>query len=976
MSCQHCVNSVTKAVQSVDKVESVQVNLEQGRADIYGGEPELVVKAIIEAGFNAYLEKAPIDENVSVKKDIKSQPTTSNTTISDQAYSINISDMTCSSCVANVQKTILEVPGVKNAAVNLLEKKALIEGGEIDQVIQAVNQQGYNAYVANKIINNQSYQFKFKQLSPEQHQTIKDLLQSETDSEITFLDHTVKINSQSHPADLLILLQTNGFEVEIVEQFIDPYTEQAQQAKQEIRLSWKKSLIAAGVGFGIMAGDMGGLFPELSNQRGQGFWGIIAIICLITMWFSGKSYYQTAIKKARNFSANMDTLIALGTAAAWLSSILVVINPNFIPGGGNHLYFDASVMILAFLQFGHALEISAKRTTTEAIGALVGLNPKIAHIIRNDKECLIPVSLIQLGDRIRVRPGEKVPIDGVIIEGSSSIDESMISGEHLAVKKSVDDSVIGGTLNQGGSFMLEVQAVGEDTTLAHIIEMVKQAQISKPRIGRLADQISAVFVPIVILISIITFTIWMLVGPQPQLAYSLTTAITVLVIACPCALGLATPIAIMVGTARAAQLNILIKNSDALQSASEISTLVVDKTGTLTEGKPTITKIYPVTDWKQEKIIQYISSLEFHSEHPLGQAVLAKAQQLKLSYLEVSNFNSLQGMGIEGKIAGDNFYAGNQKLLQSKQLSLPTKLTQIAKQHSEEGATPIWFCNENNVLALLILNDPIRADSYQAIQRLHNDGIKVIMCTGDNQQTANAVASQLKIETVYSEVLPVNKLEVVKNLQKQGEKVGMIGDGVNDAPALALADTSFAIGAGTDVAINNADITLTGNSLLPVSTAIELSRKTIKNIKQNLFGAFIYNSIGIPLAAGIFFPITGWLLQPMFASLAMALSSVTVVTNANRLRFFKVSPDVLNYSSIEERQEIVEQEKIMSESVMISIEGMSCNHCVGNAQKALQAVPGVETVDVSLENKLATITGNADKESLVAAVNAAGYQAS
>jgi len=986
MSCQHCVNSVTKAASAVSNVKSVEVSLEQAQALIYGGDPEQVRDAIIEAGFAASLalesENSPISgaqtENQSEQKEeidtmidaeLASEPA------SELAYSIDVTDMTCSSCVANVQAAILEVPGVTNASVNLIEKKALVQGGEAEQVVKAVIAQGYAASLAEKRNTESIYQFKFKNINSQQYQSINQLLEADLISPAQFTGNIVTLNSRSHPADLLVKLQANGFEAEIEEQFIDPYIEQANQAKSEIRMSWRRSILAASMGFGIMLGDMGGFFPKLSMENGQGFWAIIAILCLITMWFAGKNYYLTAIKKAKHFSANMDTLVALGTAAAWLASIIVVINPDFIPGGGNHLYFDASVMILAFLQFGHALEIGAKRTTSEAIGALVGLNPKTAHIIRGEAECVIPVSLLQKGDLIRVRPGEQVPIDGTIIEGRSSLDESMITGESLAVKKTIDDAVIGGTVNQSGAFVFKVNAIGEDTTLAHIIKMVKQAQISKPGIGRLADKISAVFVPVVIVISIVTFLIWLVLGPEPQLSYALTTAIAVLVIACPCALGLATPIAIMVGTARAAQLNILIKNSDALQSASEISALVVDKTGTLTVGKPSVTEVYVNQGWEQEQIIQYAASLELHSEHPLALAIRKKAQKNDSKLLNVADFNTIAGRGIEGKINADSYYLGNQQLMLDLELPLPTPLLETVKQQADLGGTPIWFANSSSVLGLLVLNDPLRDDTSIAIQQLHQSGLKVVMCTGDNQYTANAVAKKLAIDTVYSEVLPEDKLNVVKNLQAEGHKVGMVGDGVNDAPALALADTSFAIGAGTDVAINNADITLAGNSLLPVNTAIELSRQTIKNIKQNLFGAFIYNSIGIPLAAGVFFPFTGWLLQPMFASFAMAMSSVTVVTNANRLRFFK-SKNSINVKSQAEPLTHNEQEKKMSESINIAIEGMSCNHCVGNAQKALEAVPGVEAVEVSLENKSATITGSADKESLVAAVNAAGYEAS
>jgi len=979
MSCQHCVNSVTKAVSSVKNVDSITVNLEQANALVCGGEPEQVIASVIDAGFPASLalsETGP-EQNKDDQVEISSEPENSNFVGSENSYSIKIADMTCSSCVANVEKAILSVPGVKQAAVNLLEKQALVDGGIAQNVVNEIIKQGYDASLPQQRQNKSTYLFTYKTLTAKQKKQLEELLAEKLSAPIEFKGKQFSLTSSTHPADLLLKIQQLGIEASLDEQFVDPYLEQAHQARLEINRSWQRSILAALVGFGIMAGDMGGMFPHLSSSSGQGFWSIVALVCLITMWFAGKSYYVTALKKAKYFSANMDTLVALGTSAAWLSSILVVINPEFIPGGGNHLYFDASVMILAFLQFGHALEVSAKRTTSEAIGALVGLNPKTANVLRAENECSIPVSLIQIGDLIRVRPGEQVPIDGEIMEGNSTIDEAMISGEPLAVKKSPGDQVIGGTVNQTGAFILKVKAIGEDTTLAHIISMVKQAQMSKPSIGKLADKISAIFVPVVILISIVTFLLWLWLGPDPQMAYALTTAIAVLVIACPCALGLATPIAIMVGTARAAQLNILIKNSDALQTASEISVLVVDKTGTLTVGKPTVTKIYPCDSLSEEQIIQYSASLELHSEHPLAMAIRDKAEQGGQNLLTVTDFNTLTGKGINGQIAAKNYYLGNEQLMLEQKLFLSESLKQSAQQEAQQGGTPIWLCDDDRLLGLLILKDPLRNDTKFAISQLHQSGIKIVMCTGDNQHTAETVAQTLNIDTVHSEVLPEDKLNVIKTLQTQGYKVGMVGDGVNDAPALAQADTSFAIGTGTDVAINNADITLAGNSLLPVNTAISLSRETIKNIKQNLFGAFIYNSIGIPLAAGLFFPISGWLLQPMFASFAMAMSSVTVVSNANRLRFFKPDSDSISTSNgSTDRNLTIEQENSMSQSVNISIEGMSCNHCVGNAQKALQAVPGVESVEVSLENKSATITGTAERDSLVAAVNAAGYEAS
>ena len=591
---------------------------------------------------------------------------------------------------------------------------------------------------------------------------------------------------------------------------------------------------------------------------------------------------------------------------------MININPQFIPGGG-HLYLDASVIILAYLQFGHALEIQAKRTTSESIASIIKLAPKTARIVQDDIEVQFPVSLLQPGDIIRVKPGERLPVDGIIISGTSTLDESMLTGESLPVSKTIGDKVIGATINKMGSFSFEVNKSADDTTLAHIIKMVKQAQMTKPAIGRLVDKIASVFVPIVIGISIATFFLWLFLGPQPQLAYALTTGIAVLVIACPCALGLATPIAIMVGTSKAAQLNILIKNSDALQTASQLTHLVVDKTGTLTQGKPVVTDIIinkelnipsqnnisknnfpePIVD--QDSLLKLAVSLEKHSEHPLAEAIIKSASERDIESIELEQFLAVEGRGVQAILVAEKaksnksekLLLGNISFMQENNITISVAMQHQAEQLAESSATPIWLAKNGILLGLFGVKDPLRNDTLNAVNALKKQNITLIMCSGDTHKTAQNIANELDIQEVYSEVKPEDKLNVIKQLQSQGYKVGMVGDGVNDAPALAQANTGFAIGSGTDVAIENADITLAANSLMNVSTAIAVSTATIKNIKQNLFAAFIYNIIGIPLAAGLFFPFTGWLLAPAFASAAMAMSSVSVVVNANRLRFFK-----------------------------------------------------------------------------------------
>ncbi|MGD8590569.1 MAG: heavy metal translocating P-type ATPase, partial [Chromatiales bacterium] len=865
-------------------------------------------------------------------------------------------DMTCASCVATVERAIRAVPGVTDAAVNLVEKRAQVSGGEPQAVVDAVIDQGYQARLLEGPKAGGSLLLA---VAGEGAASLPERVHRlDNRAEVEAEGKHWRITGSLHPADLLLELGRAGLQARLIEEYVDPRMEQAREARQEIRRSWQRAALAGIVGAGLMTAHFGSLLPDLQAPGGQGLWFAVGLLCLFVMAFSGGNYYRGAWKQARHGAANMDTLVAMGTGAAWLSSMLLVIWPDFTSRAGAGLYFDASVMILAFLQFGHALETRAKRTTGEAIGSLLGLAPKNARVERRGQEVELPVSLLRPGDRIRVRPGERIPIDGEVVDGVSSVDESMLSGESAPVGKRPGEGVTGGTMNQNGSLLLQVSRVGEETTLAQIVRMVKQAQMSKPPIGRLVDRVSAVFVPVVILIALLTFGGWLLFGPEPRLAFALTAGIAVLVIACPCALGLATPIAIMVGTGRAAQLNILIRNSDALQSASHLTHLVMDKTGTLTRGRPTVTRTLPVPGVSEDELLRLAASLEALSTHPLALAILRRAEQAGIELLPVERFHNVEGRGVSGSIEGRSILLGSRLYLQEQAVALPEKLLAEAAAEAELAGTPIWLGSDGQLLGLLVLKDPIRSDTPSAISRLHKLGIKLVMCTGDNQATAQSVAAQLGIDEVHSEVLPADKLAVIEALQRQGHRVGMVGDGINDAPALARADTGFAIGSGTDVAISNADITLAGDSLLNVSTAIAISSASLRNIKQNLFGAFIYNVLGIPLAAGALYPFTGWLLPPMFASAAMAMSSVTVVSNANRLRFFKP---------------LSEEEQAMS--VKLKVTGMTCPHCVSNVTKALQAVDGVDKVEVSLEQADAVVSGSAEVDQLIAAVKQAGYDA-
>lgn len=806
---------------------------------------------------------------------------------SKSSYIVNVGGMSCTACVAGVEKIIKALDGVDKVQVNLIEKKARVWGGDPQEVVDAVVSGGYDAVLPQKKTSGLFF------LVPEETggevglQKIRDMVAEISGTDVEITENRLRVVSTFHPAEMVLALFDKGVKVLIEEEIEDPWEKDNEAVRREIRSSWQRSALAISVGAALMGGHMSGLFPMVGES--MLFWLIVALICLITMWFSGKKYYIGAWKQLQHKTANMDTLVALGTGAAWISSLFVIIEPGLLPGRDPHLYFDASLMILAFLQFGHALEVRAKRTTSETISSLIGLRARKSRVVIGDKEVEIPVSLLVKGDLLRVRPGERVPIDGILSMGSSTVDESMLTGEPLPVKKKEGDSLTGGTMNKSGSFIMKATRFAEDTTLAGIIAMVKKAQLSKPPIGRIVDKLSGIFVPIVVVISMTSFFLWLTLGPEPALAHALTAAIAVLVIACPCALGLATPIAIMVGTSRAAGLGVLIKNSDGLQTASTLDYLVVDKTGTLTRGEPTVTEIFPESGQKDE-ILLVAASLEAGSEHPLAEAVVKALRdkgELAEKMLAVEDFKAVTGRGIEGLVRGTKHYLGSEKFLKEQGITISDQLLGEAEKQAASGATPIYLADFKQTLGLLILHDPLRPDSVAAVNALQKRGITVVMCSGDNRATAAAVALEIGIDEVHSEVMPEEKLELIKSLQAKGHKVGMVGDGVNDAPALAQADTGFAIGSGTDVAIDNGDITLIGDSLFLVVTATQISRATIRNIKQNLFGAFVYNSLGIPLAAGLFYPFTGWLLHPVFASVAMALSSVTVVSNANRLRFFK-----------------------------------------------------------------------------------------
>ncbi|MCP4188820.1 MAG: copper-translocating P-type ATPase [Gammaproteobacteria bacterium] len=693
-------------------------------------------------------------------------------------------------------------------------------------------------------------------------------------------ERTAVVSGEASASKLIEAIKQAGYNAAELKSLADESEKELLELVEYRRL-WKRAMSAGVVGLLLFAIGMGGFLPSI--EQSQSTWLTISLITLMVLILVGGHFFRGAWIALKSGRGNMDTLVALGTGTAWLYSTYVVLFPESLPEQARHVYFEAAVIIIALVSIGSALESKARGKTSAAIRHLIGLQPSSAKVIRNDEEIEIAVADIGLEETIRIHPGERIPVDGVVIKGSSHVDESMLSGEAMPVAKHIDDLVTGGTLNTQGSFLMQATGIGENTALARIIELVRQAQSSKPQIGRLVDRVAAIFVPVVVLIAVASFIIWYLFGPEPKLAYAIVSSMTVLVIACPCALGLATPISIMVGVGRAAELGILIRNGEALQSASRLDTIVLDKTGTVTEGKPRLTACHTLNPFNESTVLTLAASLEAGSEHPLATAILTAAEEHGLSIKQVSDFKAISGYGVEAVIDKQILRLGNQRLMSIHQIDI-SEFNHQASKLTRSGATPVYLAIDQNPAALLAITDPARADSRDAVERLHQLGLKVIMLTGDNFGTAQAIADSIGIDQVIAEVLPEDKVGKIIELQNQHRSVTMVGDGINDAPALAQANVGIAIGSGTDVAIESADIVLMRSSLHGVADAIGLSKATLGNIKQNLFGAFIYNIFGIPVAAGLLFPFWGILLSPIVAATAMSLSSVTVVTNALRLR--------------------------------------------------------------------------------------------
>ena len=704
---------------------------------------------------------------------------------------------------------------------------------------------------------------------------------------VNFAEHTATITGDVPVAVLVAAVRNAGYDAAELRSLDDETAKGQLEVAHTARLK-RDTIISAAFALPLLILSMSPFAPELTSPTGRILWPVIGLLTLFVLVCCGWRFFHGAGRAFIHHHATMDTLIAVGSGAGWLYSMIAALFPDEVPTLAQHAYFEATAVIIALINLGSWLESRARRDTAAAIRQLIGLQPRTARVIRNGQEQDIPIAEVGLRETLRVRPGERIPVDGVVLEGYSSVDEAMLSGEPIPVEKVPGDNVVGGTINQTGSFLMRAERIGHDTVLAQIIELVRSAQRSKPAIGRLADQVAAIFVPVVLIIAITTFLIWFNWGPEPQLSYALITAMSVLIIACPCALGLATPISIMVGVGRAAERGILIRNGEALQQAGHLTTVVLDKTGTVTVGKPRVTLVEGRPGWSRARLLRLAASLETSSEHPLARAILDSAAEAGAPF-PLLEFQAFPGRGVTGLVRIQDrpekmacLLLGNRRLMEEHGLIVDDDLT--ARVTPDQ--TTLFLAVDDHIVGVIAVSDPIKPEARAAIQRLHALGMKVVILTGDQHATATAVAKQLGVDMTLAEVLPAEKATEISRFQGMGQVVAMVGDGINDAPALARADLGIAIGSGTDIAMESADIILLGNSLHAVVDAIHLSRATVNTIQYNLFGAFFYNILGIPIAAGALYPWLGILLNPMLAGAAMALSSLTVVTNANRLRYF------------------------------------------------------------------------------------------
>ncbi|UYO75624.1 heavy metal translocating P-type ATPase [Halomonas qinghailakensis] len=701
---------------------------------------------------------------------------------------------------------------------------------------------------------------------------------------VNFGTHTAQVFGHADSQALVDAVDSVGYSAEPIVDMREAEKTRAEQEAKQYKQRLKGSAYALALALPLMLS----MFVYHPHPVGGGrlFWLVIGLLTLAVMAFPGRHFFVNAWKNFKHHQANMDTLVAMGTGTAWLYSMAVVAFAPWLPEVAHGIYFEASAMVIGLILLGNAMELKARGRTSDALKRLLDLQSRTARVIRDGEEQEIEIDAVRSGDHIRVRPGERLPVDGEVLEGTSHIDESMLTGEPVPVKKAAGDEVSAGTVNGKGGLVYQATRVGADTRLGQITEQVANAQNSRPPIGELADKVSSIFVPSVMIIAVLTALVWFNFGAEPRVIHMLVTATTVLIIACPCALGLATPISTMIGVGKAAEHGVLVRNGEALQTASKLTTLVVDKTGTLTEGKPSVTEAHTLQG-DEETALGYVMALERGSEHPLAAALTAHGEDANAKAAEIRNFDSVTGGGVKAETSdGKALLLGNARLLENAGIDL-TGGKDTARELEDKARTLVYLAVDGQLTALFGISDPLRDDTKAAIKRLQNDGLKVVMLTGDNQHTAAAIAREVGIDDYRAGLLPEDKHAEIERLQQAGEVVGMVGDGINDAPALARANVGFAIGQGTDVAIESAGMTLMRGSLHGVADAIEISQATLRNIKQNLVGAFGYNVLCIPIAAGVFYPLTGMLLSPMIAGAAMSLSSITVVSNANRLRLWK-----------------------------------------------------------------------------------------
>ena len=842
----------------------------------------------------------------------------------------DVTGMSCSACSAHVEKAVSKVPGVNMVQVNLLQNSMVVEYAEestdTGKIIHAVEEAGYGASVKG----------------------------ADTPKEANAV--------QKKAAD------------------------EAKAMKRRLGWSIGFLIVLMYISMGHMLGwPLPGILTGHENMM---VFALAQLFLTLPVMYLNRKYFEVGFKSLFHGAPNMDTLVAMGSTAAAVYSISQLFVMGYALGRMDmdlahdcamNLYFEAAAMILALVTIGKYMETRSKSRTSDAITKLMDLAPKTALVLRNGKEMEVPADQVQVGEIVIVKPGQGIPVDGILIEGTGTVDESAITGESIPVEKKAGDRLTGATVNRAGYFRMKADRIGENTTLSQIIRLVEEAGGSKAPIAKLADKVSGIFVPVVITIALITIAVWLLLGQS--FSFALASGIAVLVISCPCALGLATPTAIMVGTGRGAEQGILIKSGESLETAHLVDTVVLDKTGTITKGHPAVTDIRTVSGVDEKEFLKLAASLEQASEHPLAEAIVERAKELSVILEKTSGFEAVPGQGVSGMVGSRKVLAGNLKMMKENRIETGG-LEKDAEQMAEEGKTALYVAADGHLLGVLAAADPVKETSAEAIRELEKMGLSVVMLTGDHEKTAKAIQRQLGITRVVAEVLPQDKEREVRRLQEEGHKVAMVGDGINDAPALARADVGIAIGAGTDVAIESADIVLMKSDLLDAAAAIQLSRAVIKNIKENLFWAFFYNALGIPLAAGVFYPILGWQLNPMFGSAAMSFSSVFVVTNALRLKGFRPT-FYKKKSAVREQPEAVDikepdQVENKEETAMkktMKIEGMMCGHCTGRVDKVLNALEGVQA-EVSLEDKAAylTITGEVSDELLKKTVEDEGYQ--